>query len=147
MPKLEANKELVRRAYETCINQRRPELASEFYADSYMGDIGGLLQVRGPVEYARMVAGVTLTAFPDVRETAERFLAEGESVVVQHRFTGTHSGVFLGIRPTGKSVSFQAVDIYRLADGKIVEEHSVADLLGLFQQLGVVDVNSLGARV
>jgi predicted ester cyclase len=51
---------------------------------------------------------------------------------------GTHVGEFVGIAPTGKPVSFNAVDVVRIADGKIVERWSQADNLALLQQLGKV---------
>jgi steroid delta-isomerase-like uncharacterized protein len=145
MSSLEANKDLIRRAYDACINKRRPDLAPEFYAADYVGDIGGLFQVRGPVEFANMISRVTLTGFPDILETPERVIAEDDYVVVHHRFRGTHSGAFVGIPPTGKTVDFQAVDIYRVVDGKIVAEHSVADMLGLLRQIGVTDLSALAA--
>jgi predicted ester cyclase len=51
---------------------------------------------------------------------------------------GTHQGEFMGIAPTGKPVSFSAIDVVRIADGKIVERWSQADNLALLQQLGAV---------
>ena len=63
-------------------------------------------------------------------------------MVVRHRLTGTHQAAFLGVQPTGKKVSFVAVDFYRVADGKIVEETSIADVFGLLQQLGAAPVTS-----
>jgi SnoaL-like polyketide cyclase len=51
---------------------------------------------------------------------------------------GTHVGEFMGIAPTGKPVSFNAVDVVRISGGKIVERWSQADNLALLQQLGAV---------
>jgi len=58
--------------------------------------------------------------------------------VVLARLTvrGTHEGDFFGIPPTGKQVTWAAVDIFRLDEGKLVEYWLVADNLGLLQQLG-----------
>ncbi len=143
MSTLDANKDLIRRAYETCINQRQPARASEFYAVDYVGHLGNPEHpvVHGPDEYASMTQA-SLAAFPDLRETPEEVVAEGDQVVVHHRFIGTHQGPFFGVQPTGKKISFEVVDIYRVADGKIVEERSVADVLGLLQQLGAVPMNA-----
>jgi predicted ester cyclase len=51
---------------------------------------------------------------------------------------GTHQGEFMGIAPTGQPVSFNAIDVVRIAGGKIVERWSQADNLALLQQLGAV---------
>ena len=50
----------------------------------------------------------------------------------------THKGEFEGIPPTGKRAVVQGVYIHRLAGGKIVEDWTVRDTLGLLQQLGVI---------
>lgn len=139
MSTLEANKDLIRRAYEICVNQRHLDRASEFYAADYVGHLAGIYEVHGPDGYASAAQG-TLTAFPDAHETPEELIAEGDHVVVRHRISGTHQAPFLGVQPTGRKVSFVVVDFYRFANGKIVEETSVADIFGLLQQLGAAPV-------
>jgi len=52
---------------------------------------------------------------------------------------GTHTGgPFFDVAPTGKRVRWTSIVISRIADGKIVEERTLWDRLGAFQQLGVV---------
>ena len=78
-------------------------------------------------------------AFPDPNfwGTAD-LIAEGDKVVGLVTARGTHQGEFMGIAPTGKPVSFNAIDVVRIAGGKIVERWSQADNLALLQQLGAV---------
>lgn len=52
--------------------------------------------------------------------------------------TGSHRGELMGIQPTGKHATVSGMTISRLSGGKIVEEWSNWDTLGLMQQLGVV---------
>jgi steroid delta-isomerase-like uncharacterized protein len=136
----EANKALIQRADETCINQQQLDRASEFYAADYAGLLAGNV-VHGPAGYASS-ARVSLAAFPDLHETPEEMIAEGDRVVVRHRMTGTHRGPFLGVQATGRQVSVIVVDFYRVTDGKIVEETSLIDVFGLLQQLGAAPVLS-----
>jgi predicted ester cyclase len=131
----EANKALIRRAYQVCIDGRQLERASEFYADDYVGHLGGLYEAHGPKGYQEAARG-TLTAFPDAKEAPEEIIAEGDRVVVRHQYRGTHQAPFLGIEPTGKEISITVIDIYRVAGGKIVEEFSQIDLFGLLRLLG-----------
>jgi predicted ester cyclase len=46
--------------------------------------------------------------------------------------------MFFGVPPTGKTITVQAMNIYRLSDGKFVEERGQPDMLGLLQQIGAV---------
>ena len=50
-----------------------------------------------------------------------RSLAEGDQVVARVRITGTHTGNFWGVAPTGRHVDLTAIYIVRIANGKIVE--------------------------
>ena len=53
------------------------------------------------------------------------------------RGTGhTHKGELQGIPPTGKKVTFDAMDFLTIIDGKIVEEWLNSDMMGLLQQIG-----------
>jgi predicted ester cyclase len=63
-------------------------------------------------------------------------LAEGDKVMTYKVFTGTHTGEFMGIPPTGARVRFAVMDIVRLADGQIVEHWGLVDQADLLRQLG-----------
>lgn len=71
------------------------------------------------------------TAFPDLQATIRDQVAEGDKVATRKTLSGTHEGPFLGLPPTGHRVSFEVIDILRLADGKVVERWCVVDQLAL----------------
>ena len=75
-------------------------------------------------------------AFPDYTHTPEEVLAIGDRVVLRTTNRAIHSGDFQGIPPTGRSISFGQIAIYRMVDGKVAEIWEEADLFGLMQQLG-----------
>jgi predicted ester cyclase len=77
-------------------------------------------------------------AFPDGRMTIEDMVAEGDRVATRKTFRGTHRGELMGIPPTGREVAIGLIDIVRLGGGKVVESWSVADDMGLLQQLGAL---------
>jgi len=54
--------------------------------------------------------------------------------------TGTNTGSFMGIPPTGKHVSFTGIYIARIADGKIVEHWGEEDSVSMLQQLGALSL-------
>ena len=65
-------------------------------------------------------------------------LAEGDLVASRWTGRGTHQGELMGIPPTGKQVTVSGITISRVKNGKVVEEWSNWDTLGMLQQLGVV---------
>jgi len=77
-------------------------------------------------------------AFPDMHWEAEDVLADGDKVATRVRVTGTNDGEFMGMPPTGRSVSVQVIDIVRFGEGGLALEHwGVFDMMSMMQQLGV----------
>jgi predicted ester cyclase len=52
-------------------------------------------------------------------------------------FTGTHTGQFRGLPPTGRKVRFSGLEISRMVDGKAAEHWFQMDTLTMFEQLGL----------
>jgi steroid delta-isomerase-like uncharacterized protein len=132
----ETNKALVRRVFEDAMNQRRLDLLDELIAPTYVNyDMPA--PAPGP-EGLRQVVSMFFTAFPDMQITLDDVIAEGDRVSTRGSFRGTHQGEFMGIPATGKVISVQYQDHWRLENGRAVENWVRLDLLGLMQQLGVV---------
>ena len=74
-------------------------------------------------------------AFPDWHEEIVDMIAENNKVVTRYKSTGTHQGTTNGIDSTGNKISIYETSIYRLTDGKIVEQWCFADKIALLQQL------------
>ena len=91
--------------------------------------------VYGP-DGARQTIALVRGAFPDIHFTLEDVLVDGDKVVVRWTCRATHLGPFFGIEPTGNRVTFTGINIYRVANGKIVERWANEDGLSLMQQLG-----------
>jgi steroid delta-isomerase-like uncharacterized protein len=89
-------------------------------------------------EGVKAVTAMFRGAFPDSYFTVEDMMAEGDKVATRKTFHGTQEGEFMGIPPSGRSVSMGLIDIVRISDGRVVEHWSMGDSLGLMQQLGVI---------
>ena len=89
-------------------------------------------------EGIKIVTAMFRRAFPDSYFTVEDMMAEGDKVATRKTFRGTHEGEFMGIPPSGRSVSMGLMDIVRISDGRVVEHWSMGDTLGMMQQLGVI---------
>lgn len=84
--------------------------------------------------------------FPDFKLTVEDVVAEGDRVAVRWLFHGTHQGEFQGIPATGKPVTISAMEVNRIADGKVAEHGAMLDQLGLLQQLGAIPAPGQAGR-
>jgi steroid delta-isomerase-like uncharacterized protein len=109
----------------------------ELAASNYVGHDPATEEQRGPDAIKEFVNDY-LTAFPDGKITIEEQLGEGNLVATRWTGRGTQQGELMGIPPTGKQVTVTGITISRIEKGKVVEEWSNWDTLGMLQQLGVV---------
>jgi steroid delta-isomerase-like uncharacterized protein len=131
------NKALLHRFYEELWTKGNMEAIPELLAEDFVDHhpLPG-----APPGREGLAALVTMwrTAFPDMRETCEDLIAEGDKVVGHFTMSGTHGGEFMGVPPTGRRVTMSRIDIVRVAGGKITEFWYGEHLLELTQQLGAV---------
>jgi predicted ester cyclase len=118
----EANKELVRTLIDQVFNQSRTDRLPEFFSGPLQTEAAGLHQ---------MLTG----AFPDLRVEIDDLIAEDDKVAARLTFQGTHQGPFRDFAPTGRPVSFGAIRIYQLTDGRVTGTWAYQDSMGLVQQL------------
>lgn len=78
----------------------------------------------------------TKQAFPDWSEEIVDIITQGDKVVTRYRSTGTHRGTWDGIEATGNRVDIYEASIYRLENGKIVEQWGFWDEITLKKQMG-----------
>ena len=77
-------------------------------------------------------------AFPDLHCTVEDEIREGDKFAAHWTMRGTHKGSFLGNPPTGRPVEVQGIIFARTENGRIVEDWTLIDQLGILQQIGLV---------
>jgi predicted ester cyclase len=114
----------------------------EIYGDSYVLDAP--VQTDGSVQAHGETRGrdglkrrVTLfrTAFPDIHFSVDTMLAEGDQVLAQYTFRGTHDGKFGELLPTGRKIAVMGMLIAVVQDGKIQSAVSVFDSGDMMHQL------------
>ncbi len=81
--------------------------------------------------------GGFLEGFPDLHLEVQDAVADERMTAQRILFTGTHTGPFRGLPPTGRKVRFSGVEINRMVDGKVAEHWFQLDALALFEQLGL----------
>lgn len=77
--------------------------------------------------------------FPNITQTIDHVLAEGDKVAYVATLAGTHTGMFMGIPPAGKSIEVsESFNLLRIDGGKIVEIWYQLNLLKVMQDIGSV---------
>ena len=67
------------------------------------------------------------------------------TVIVQFVATGTHTGPWQGIAPTGKRAVFSLCDFFRFdSQGRVISEEVYGDRFSIMEQLGVVESPACG---
>jgi steroid delta-isomerase-like uncharacterized protein len=130
------NKALVRRFYEEVWDRGNTDFAFEVFAEDYVRhDLRPTEAQPGP-EGQKKIADDFRAAFPDLRVKVDLVIGEEDFVVGRWTATGTHSGSWGALEPTGRRATFSAVNIFRFDHGKVVEIWNHRDDLGLREQLG-----------
>ncbi len=95
---------------------------------SLLGDFRGTQAMKEVVQ-------AWLKGFPDLSVKNEFIISENDLVSIQWSANGTHKGEFKGKKPTGKSVAYSGVTVYRIKDSKIIEYWAYLDMQHLFSQI------------
>ena len=138
---LEENKAIVRKFIEA-YNKHDLSSIEEFVAPDFVDHTH-----KSGREGIKQLFAMAFKAFPDWHETIEEIIAEGDKVWVRVTTTATHTGEWMGLAPTGKKVTSEMVDIYRIVNGKHVEGRFIADSLDFLKKLGAIEYTEKGKQL
>ena len=129
----EDTKSVVRRYFESW-NRNDLEMLDSVLAPDVVDHTANPGQATGREGFHEFYA-TWHTAFPGFRATIEDMIAEGNRVATRWTFQGRHLGVYNGIAPTGREVSFSAVSIEYVENGLITDEWFIGDTHEFMRQL------------
>lgn len=115
----EANKALVRRVYDA-FDTGGIDLLDEIVAPDFVDHDPTPGQVEG-LAGLKQAVGLFRAAFPDGEMTVNELVAERDMVYARVTLRGTHAGEYAGAEPSGRFVTAEGVETFRIAHGKIVE--------------------------
>jgi steroid delta-isomerase-like uncharacterized protein len=134
---IEANKQLMDR-FVDFINTADKKMADELVSKSAIFYVPGQSDpLKGPQGYLATIQ-MMRGGFPNIQWKLEETVVEPNKVAARFMMHGTHKGTFFGLPATGKQISVQALNIYHLCNGQIIQEYGQPDMLGLMQQIGAV---------
>ncbi len=129
----------VARAYIEAVGRRERDAQLRFYAPGARGRIHGVIDSAGLEEMQAFFAEL-YDAFPDYRMELLDVVEDGDQAVVrwQARATFSGPGSFMGLRPTGRAVELDGMDMIWVKDGKIERVEAYTDGMSLARQLGAL---------
>lgn len=137
------NKRLVREYTEVVFNQGATERLPEFVSPDYVEVYDNQTYALG-LEGAKAHVDGVRAAFPNLQITIEQQFCDGNWVVSRITASGTHNGAWLGMKPTGKKLSFTGVNIDRVENGLIVEHGGAANLFAPLLAAGAIHLSDGG---
>lgn len=134
MSNLETNKEIVRRFNKEVIEQCNLDSFNQLMDSNFIN------RTAPPNANTRdgmwnTFSNILKTAFPDLTVEIYDQVAEGDKVTTRKAIIGTHTGILMGIEPTGKQVKIDVIDIVRLKDGKYFEHWGINTLHTVISEL------------
>ena len=134
---IEANKAKVREFYD---RSHAGDLTAydEMLSPSFVNYGGPAGELHGPEAFKQAYVGFA-AAMSDFRTSIDMMIAEGDLVAVYGVATGTHDGIFMGLPPTGNTLRWTGMAIYRFDSAGLIDGRwQEIDGLGLFGQLGLL---------
>jgi steroid delta-isomerase-like uncharacterized protein len=133
------NQALARRFFEELCNQRNGAVADELVSADFISHGPQAAPAEGP-DGLRARIGVYQDALDGYWDVQEILSGGDDHVVVRWIGRGTHNAELMGVPATGATIAVDAITIFRITGGRIAEEWTVWDALGLLQQVGGVPV-------
>lgn len=141
----------------TTTPEENAELARAYWSEAVWGPQGKIAEIVAPDEIHHWgIAGTTEgfdafaerwalfnTAFPDLKFDLSLVTATDSMAATVWTATGTQEGEWMGIAPTGKTVSWSGINTFRIACGMIAESWGEADHITLREELGATDVPAM----
>lgn len=123
--------------YLKAFNDRDEDALTDLLADDVV-EHGIHKELHGPDEILEFL-NAHFETFPDYTGETDAMIAQDDTVAVRYTVRGTHTGEYRDVEPTGHTVEWTGMAMYRIEDGRIAEIWLEEDRLGLLEQLEVVD--------
>jgi len=128
---------LIRKIFEEGFNRGHLAVADELFSPDHLAHNPIGSGANGPQGFKLLIL-MFRNAFPDLHCTVEDEISQGNKVAAHWVMYGTQRGPFMGNQPTGRQVEIQGIVFARTENGRIVEDWTLVDQMGILQQLGVV---------
>ena len=130
---------VVQRLFDEIWNGRQFDAIPELYSSEYTVDYRPYSPLRHGHHAVREMVERAYETFPDFHEELLAVIAEGDRAAVHLRVSGTQTGPWGPIGPTGKRLEYEEVVLLTFdADGRVVHQRGIVDNLNGLRQAGVI---------
>jgi predicted ester cyclase len=128
------NKDVIKRMFNEIINEGQLDLVDELFDSEFTSETPqGTLDRDGFKQYV----ADWRQGFPDIRCEVDDLIEEGNHIAWSVRATGTHSGEFMGIPATGRTVDFDSLNIGEFRNGRGFRHKVLMNDMKMMSQLGI----------
>jgi len=128
---------LIHKMYDA-LNSQDLDAHNEYWHDDMVWHgPAGFGSIHGLEAFKQEVLIPFYAAFPDYHAKNDIEVANGDWVSATGFLTGTHKGIWMGVKPTGKPMRMRFSDFWRISDGKLAENWVMVDHIDVFRQLGI----------
>jgi steroid delta-isomerase-like uncharacterized protein len=132
----EQNKEIIRRWIEEVNKENFEQLFNELWAEDCKQYMDTNPEPIDNKRFKQMIEQYYLN-FPASTHELHNLIAKEDKVIAMFTARTTHDVDSYGVPATGKEIEWRAVAIFRISDGKIKTRWEVADILSMYEQLGM----------
>jgi len=132
-------KKIARRFIEEIVNTGKTETISEFIDPNYKDHNDKENEITGIEGAIAHIAAVRST-YPDLVVSIEQQICEGNIVVSHIIGRATHSGNWLGMKPTNKPITIHGVNIDKFKGNRIIEHWGMANSLEALLEIGAFPI-------
>jgi len=134
-------KTIVKNYIEKVINTGDVGIITRFISHDYVEIYNNKrfsIGIEGAIEH---IKGVRNT-YPDLKLSIDNQIEEGDFVATCYTMRGTHTGSWMGIKPTGKKMEVTGVNIDKIIENKIVEHGGAANMFEGLLEIGAIKIVS-----
>jgi predicted ester cyclase len=133
------NKSIVKNYIEKVVNTGDIGIITQFISSDYVEIYNNKRYAIGIEGAKEHILGVRNT-YPDLKLSIDNQIEEGDFVATCYTMKGTHTGSWMGIKPTGKKMEVTGVNIDKIVDNKIVEHGGAANMFEGLLEIGAIKI-------
>ena len=130
--------ELIQEFYDEMLTKGNLDKMDDYVTDDVVDHEEGMPGQPEGKEGVAFFVNTMRDAFSDIKATSEVTLESGDLACARCTITAKHTGEFMGVPASNKSVEIETIDIIRIEDGKCAEHWGVADMMSVMQQIGAI---------
>lgn len=129
--------EKIKYFYETVISENRIDKIAEFISSDCCVKTGEMMIPVG-IEGMKEHIKATKQTYSDYTMKITRQFCDGDYVISEFVMEGTHTGEWIGIKPTGKRLVFTGINIDKVNNGLIIEHSGAVNTFETLLEAGMI---------